>query len=211
MCGTLGLSPALCFLLIFPRMDIYSPGKGVMAKSPGVVTEVSGARLVAGGKEYTLVPQPESEPHDDRVLVWPAKKSWQEPVVKVGDKVAKKQLLARGLTHIYFQANIWIATALIFLVGIVWGIGKAGVYKHIPEYFPSEVGVVGGMVGVLGGLGGFFGPVIFGYLLKITGLWTSMWMFLAVLSALSLFWMHRTIQRMMRKKVPELMTKMERD
>ena len=67
------------------------------------------------------------------------------------------------------------------------------------------------MVGVLGGLGGFFGPVIFGYLLKITGLWTSMWMFLAVLSALSLFWMHRTIQRMMRKKVPELMTKMERD
>ena len=59
------------------------------------------------------------------------------------------------------------------------GIGKAAVYKHIPDYFPDDVGVVGGIVGVLGGLGGFVCPVIFGYLLDATGLWTSCWMFFA--------------------------------
>jgi len=53
----------------------------------------------------------------------------------------------------------------VILIGIMWGIGKAAVYKHIPEYFPNEVGVVGGMVGLIGGLGGFIGPILFGYLL----------------------------------------------
>ena len=59
--------------------------------------------------------------------------------------------------------------------GSIWGIGMGAVYKYIPDYFPEEVGVVGGMVGVLGGLGGFFCPIIFGYLLEGTGLWTSCW------------------------------------
>ena len=70
---------------------------------------------------------------------------------------------------------------LVILIGISWGIGKAAVYKHIPEYFPNEVGVVGGMVGLIGGLGGFVGPIIFGYLLNYTGLWTSSWIFIFVI------------------------------
>jgi len=70
------------------------------------------------------------------------------------------------------------------------------VYKYIPDYFPEEVGVVGGMVGVLGGLGGFFCPIIFGYLLEGTGLWTSCWMFMLVLSLICLLWLHRTIMKM---------------
>lgn len=65
------------------------------------------------------------------------------------------------------------------------------------------------MVGVLGGLGGFFSPIIFGYLLDWTGLWTSAWMFMLFLSAICLIWMHNTIQRMMKRKQPELMRKME--
>ncbi len=63
------------------------------------------------------------------------------------------------------------------IVGAIWGIGKASVYKLIPEYYPQEVGVVGGIVGVLGGLGGFISPIIFGWLLELTGLWSSAWMF----------------------------------
>ena len=59
------------------------------------------------------------------------------------------------MTNIYFQANVWVFTALVFIIGIMMGIGKAAVYKHIPEYFPRDIGVVGGIVGVLGGLGGF--------------------------------------------------------
>ena len=44
------------------------------------------------------------------------------------------------------------------------GIGKASVYKYIPEYFPRDVGAVGGLVGTLGALGGFVLPLGFGYL-----------------------------------------------
>jgi NNP family nitrate/nitrite transporter-like MFS transporter len=64
-------------------------------------------------------------------------------------------LLAKGITVIKFDANMWVFLVLVILIGISWGIGKAAVYKHIPEYFPTEVGVVGGMVGMIGGLGGF--------------------------------------------------------
>ena len=91
------------------------------------------------------------------------------------------------------------------------GIGKAAVYKLIPDYFPEEVGVVGGMVGVLGGLGGFFCPIIFGYLLEWTGLWTSCWMFMFALSLVCLLWMHMVATKMMRDKHPEDMQKLEKD
>jgi NNP family nitrate/nitrite transporter-like MFS transporter len=117
------------------------------------------------------------------------------PVVKVGDVIKKKQLLAKGLTKIYFQANLWIFAVLVFIIGIVWGIGKAGVYKLIPDHYPNEVGVVGGMVGVIGGLGGFFGPIIFGYLLEWTGLWTSCWIFSLLLSVVCMIWLVRVINR----------------
>ena len=129
--------------------------------------------------------------------------------VKVGDEVKRKQLLAKGITKIYFQANVWIFALLVILIGSVWGIGKAAVYKHIPDYFPEEVGVVGGMVGVLGGLGGFFCPIIFGYLLAATGLWTSCWMFMLFISLICLIWMHRVIQKMMLKESPELSRRMD--
>jgi len=89
------------------------------------------------------------------------------------------------------------------------GIGKAAVYKHIPDYFPHDVGVVGGIVGVLGGLGGFVCPIIFGYLLRGTGIWTTCWMFFALLAAACLFWMHLVVQRMMREKAPTLMRQMD--
>ncbi len=206
----LGLSSACCFLLVAPRMEISSPGSGVMAKKAGVVTSVSDDRITVDDQSYTLVTRKiVAGPNDDRILIFPTKEVWQEPMVKVGDKIVKKQLLAKGITRIFFQANIWIATILVFTIGIVWGIGKAAVYKHIPEYFPQEVGVVGGMVGVLGGLGGFFGPIIFGYLLKATGLWTSMWMFLTLLSLISLIWMHHVVQKMMKKEAPGLMSRLE--
>ena len=126
----------------------------------------------------------------------PTKASWQQPMVKIGDQVGKRQLLARGITQIYFQANMRVFTILVILIGLVWGIGMAAVYKHISEYFPSEVGVVGGMVGVIGGLGGFFCPILFGYLLDGSGLWTSSWMLMLVLSIMCYWWMSRVVSRM---------------
>lgn len=210
MYWVLGASVAISALLFIPKMEIISPGQGIMAKQDGVVTFVSDNMVKVGEKEYPVkVKSGESENLDDKLLVLPSKVAWQEPVVKVGDKVVRKQLLVKGVTKIYFQANVWIFAVLVILIGSIWGIGKAAVYKHIPDYFPEEVGVVGGMVGVLGGLGGFFCPIIFGYLLKGTGLWTSCWLFMLFLSALCLIWMHRTITKMNRQSSPEIALNIE--
>ena len=210
MYWVLGASVVISFLVIIPKMDVYSPGRGVMAKRAGTVTEVTSGAIVVDGKTYTVNVKPEIlENFDEQMLILPSKQTWQEPAVEVGQTVKKKELLAKGVTRIFFQANVWIFAVLIILLGSVWGIGKAAVYKLIPDYFPDEVGVVGGMVGVLGGLGGFFCPIIFGYLLEYTGLWTSCWIFMCGLSLVCLLWLHLTAQKLMKEKHPEDMQKIE--
>ena len=196
-------------LLIVPRMDIRSPGEGVMAVSAGTVTAVSEEVIVVDGRSYSLTPMAEDGPTREGTLIWPTSAFGQEPVVEVGDSVSKKQLLASGTTHIYFQANIWVFTGLTFIVGILMGIGKAGVYKHIPDYYPNDVGTVGGIVGVIGGLGGFVCTILFGYLLDATGIWTTTWMFFAALSLACLTWMHLVIRAMTVRHSPDLAHRIE--
>ena len=43
------------------------------------------------------------------------------------------------------------------------GLGNGGVFKLVPQYFPSNTGVVTGLVGAMGGLGGFFPPLLLGF------------------------------------------------
>lgn len=196
-------------LVIAPRMDILSPGEGVLAERAGTVTLVSPSEIQVGEKTYPLKPgkgptltqtlSNKASSLSEDTLILPNSHSWQEPVVEVNQSVKKRELLARGMTHVYFQANVWVFTGLVFLAGIMMGIGKAAVYRHIPDYFPNDVGVVGGIVGVIGGLGGFVCPILFGYLLKLTGLWTSCWLLLALVSIICLVWMHVTILRMSRQ------------
>lgn len=201
MYRVLGASVVISLLLIFPRMEIYSPGSGVMAVQGGTVIAVSDSEIVVGGRVYSIVRNTsKNTDYEARGLIFPTKEIWQEPVVEEGQEVDRKQLLAKGVTRIYFQANQWVFTMLVILIGLVWGVGSAAVFKFIPDYFPEEVGVVGGMVGVIGGLGGFFCPIIFGYLLKTTGLWTSCWMFMLLLSAACLAWLHRVAQQILENK-----------
>lgn len=212
MYWVLGASVAISFLVIVPKMEIYSPGRGIMAAKGGLITAVSADSISVGDRVYPLKLKPlDLDTFDDQMLILPTKQAWQEPVVEIGQTVKKKELLAKGVTRIFFQANVWIFAILIILLGSVWGIGKAAVYKLIPDYFPEEVGVVGGMVGVLGGLGGFVCPIIFGYLLEWTGLWTSCWIFMCGLSLVCLLWLHLTAQKMMREKHPNDMQKIEAD
>lgn len=211
MYWVLGLSAVLSFMLMVPKMDVYSPGEGVMAVSAGTVAEVSGNVIVVDNRRYPLKENGESvESLDDSLLIFPTKHTWQESVVEEGQKVQRRQLLAKGVTRIHFQANVWIFAGIVILLGSVWGIGKAAVYKHIPTYFPDEVGVVGGMVGVIGGLGGFFCPIIFAYLLEATGLWTSCWMFMCLISVICLVWMHQVVQNMMREEHPQVIQHFEK-
>lgn len=191
-------------MLVAPRMDIISPGEGIMAERAGVVTSVTENTVVVGDKTYRLKQRPADDPRrmEEGTLIFPTFRSWHEPAVQVGQEIKKRELVARGVTHIYFQANVWIFTALVFLLGISMGVGKAAVYKHIPEYFPKDVGVVGGIVGVIGGLGGFFCPILFGYMLKATGVWTTCWLFLAAIGIICLVWMHMVILKMTRGMKP---------
>jgi NNP family nitrate/nitrite transporter-like MFS transporter len=201
MYWVLGSSIVISFLLMFPKMEIFTAGPGILASNNGVITEVSADAISVNGKAYKINKKEVTENHE--TAVFPVKTSWQEIVVKQNQEVKKKELLAKGITQIKFSANLWVYVILVILIGISWGIGKAAVYKHIPEYFPNEVGVVGGMVGLIGGLGGFMGPIIFGYLLNYTGLWTSSWIFIFVVSVLCMLWMHRTIINAMRSKSPD--------
>jgi NNP family nitrate/nitrite transporter-like MFS transporter len=200
MYWVLGSSIVISFLLMFPKMEIFTAGPGVLSSANGVVTAISTNEITVNGKIHKITEKQNS--NNDDAAIFPVKNSWQEIVVKQNQEVKKKELLAQGVTQIKFSANLWVYLVLVILIGISWGIGKAAVYKHIPEYFPNEVGVVGGMVGLIGGLGGFVGPIIFGYLLNYTGLWTSSWIFIFVVSVLCLLWMHRTIINVMRTKSP---------
>jgi NNP family nitrate/nitrite transporter-like MFS transporter len=93
---------------------------------------------------------------------------------------------------------------LTFVLGMFMSFGMAAVYKHIPVYYPDNVGSVGGLVGMIGGLGGFVLPIAFGAMADLTGVWTSCFMLLFALVAGAMAWMHLAIRRMERRNVPEL-------
>jgi NNP family nitrate/nitrite transporter-like MFS transporter len=98
---------------------------------------------------------------------------------------------------------------VVFILGCAMGIGKAAVYKHIPEYFPHDVGAVGGLVGMLGGLGGFFLPPMFAYSQQWTGFPSSTFFVLFLLTVACSLWMHWTVVGMLHEKAPELATHLE--
>ena len=95
-------------------------------------------------------------------------------------------------------------TALLFVVGCAMGIGKAAVFKHIPEYFPHDVGAVGGLVGTLGALGGFLLPPLFVLVREKTGLPQSTFIVLFLLTLTASACMHIVIMRLLSKESPHL-------
>ena len=102
-------------------------------------------------------------------------------------------------------------TLLVFIMGCAMGIGKAAVYKHIPEYFPNDVGAVGGLVGSLGALGGFFLPLLFAYTTAWSGLPQSTFFVIFVVTLIAMLWMHVTVVSLLHKASPELSNKFEYD
>lgn len=100
--------------------------------------------------------------------------------------------LSTGVPPVFF-------ILVVFVLGFVMSLGKAAVFKHIPAYYPDSVGAVGGVVGMVGGLGGFALPIAFGLLKDVTGLWSSCFLLLFAVVAVSLVWMHMSIKQMERR------------
>jgi len=110
----------------------------------------------------------------------------------------------RGDIRFSFGLGFIPFTVVIFILGFFMSLGKAAIYKHIPVYYPDNVGSVAGIVGLIGGLGGFFLPICFGIMNDVTNVWTSCFMLLFVLVLTALTWMHFAIRRMERRKHPTL-------
>jgi NNP family nitrate/nitrite transporter-like MFS transporter len=119
--------------------------------------------------------------------------------------------VVRGITgpmSFHMEMGIVPFTVTVFVLGFFMAFGNAAVYKHIPVYYPNNVGAVGGLVGMIGGLGGFVLPIAFGALTDLTGLWTSCFMLLFLLVAGALLWMHVAIRQMERGAVGEALEKL---
>jgi NNP family nitrate/nitrite transporter-like MFS transporter len=109
-----------------------------------------------------------------------------------------------GMIEFNLTLPLSFFVVLVVLLGFFMSLGKAAVYKHIPVYYPNNVGAVGGMVGMIGGLGGFTLPIAFGFMNDYIGVWTSSFMLLTVLVGGALIWMHLAVRRMERAQIPEL-------
>jgi len=108
------------------------------------------------------------------------------------------------INAVQFMTGPALFTGLVFIVGCGMGIGKAAVYKYIPEYFPRDVGAVGGLVGLLGALGGFFLPPLFAYAKVRSGLPQTTFLILFVVTAASFVWLHIVVQGLLRRATPAL-------
>lgn len=100
-------------------------------------------------------------------------------------------------------------TILVFVLGVAMGVGKAAVYKHIPEYFPHDVGAVGGLVGMLGALGGLFLPPMFAYTTAWSSAPQSTFGVIFVITLVAAIWMHLTVMRMLQRQSPETKNQFE--
>ena len=101
-------------------------------------------------------------------------------------------LTVNGAKSFHIGLNVYLFTALMFVLGIAWAFGKASVFKYIGDDFPAHIGTVSGIVGLAGGLGGFVLPIMFGALMDLTGIRSSAFMLMYGVVWVSLIWMYWT-------------------
>lgn len=97
-----------------------------------------------------------------------------------------------GIEHdvqLNIEVNVWLFSWLIFVIGIAQGFGRASVYKIIHDYYPNQMGSVGGFVAALGALGGCTLPIAFGLTEDIVGIHSASFMLLYGVLAACMFTM----------------------
>ena len=104
--------------------------------------------------------------------------------------------------HIGLSSTVF--TILMFTIGVAFAIGKASVFKYISDDYTHNIGVISGIVGLAGGMGGFFLPIMFGALVDLTGVRSSVFMLMFGVVWVSLVWMYWTEVRPMKAERHEL-------
>ena len=101
-------------------------------------------------------------------------------------------LTVDGPVTFHIGLNVYMFTALMFILGIAWAFGKASTFKYISDEYPHNIGAISGIVGLAGGLGGFVLPIMFGALMDLTGIRSSAFMLMYGVVWVSLIWMYWT-------------------
>jgi NNP family nitrate/nitrite transporter-like MFS transporter len=61
------------------------------------------------------------------------------------------------------------AVGLLILTMALLGMGNGAVFQLVPQRFPTQVGMLTGVIGAAGGLGGFLLPSLLGTMKQTTG------------------------------------------
>lgn len=97
--------------------------------------------------------------------------------------------------ELVIELNVWIFTFLLLIIGLAQGFGRASVYKLINDYYPEQMGSVGGLVAMLGALGGCTLPILFGVAVDLVGVHSASFMCLYGVLACCMLLMHFAIKR----------------
>jgi len=116
---------------------------------------------------------------------------------KVGGRRILKWVFPVTAVMAVFMACPMMATFTIGALGMAAaiGLGNGAVFKLVPEYFPTSVATVTGLVGAAGGLGGFFPPLVLGLVRQATGTFTLGFVLLTAFSLVCLAVLVRTEER----------------
>ncbi|MBI3358937.1 MAG: NarK/NasA family nitrate transporter, partial [Nitrospirae bacterium] len=98
----------------------------------------------------------------------------------IGGHLADRIGGAKVLTGLYLIATILFSAiaflpplpiaVILFVLGMVaFGMGNGAIFQWIPQRFPSDIGIVTGLVGAFGGVGGFLLPMTLGAMKGISG------------------------------------------
>jgi len=107
-------------------------------------------------------------------------------------------MTVNGAVDFHIGLNSTVFTILMFTIGVAFAIGKASVFKYISDDYTHNIGVISGIVGLAGGMGGFFLPIMFGALVDVTGVRSSVFMLMFGVVWVSLAWMYWTEVRPMK-------------